>query len=65
MEQKKTKIEIYVDEDGQVVSIIEGKGIDLLSMMMAVIDDNDTFRKLVHKAEELLPIMKDHEPNKP
>ncbi len=64
MEQKKAKIEMYLNEDGKIETIIEGRGIDLLGIVMSVIDDDDTFRKLVYKAVELLPIIKNHEPNK-
>lgn len=59
MEQKKTKIEIYINEEGNVKTTIEGKGIDLLSMLMAVIDKNETFRNLIGKAIAGLSIMKD------
>ena len=54
MEQKKAKIELYLNEEGKVETIIEGKGIDLLC-----IDKNETFKKLVLKSEELLQVFDD------
>lgn len=58
MEQKKAKIEIYLNEDGKIETSIVGNGIDLLAMMMSVIDQDQTFRSLIYKAAELLSIMK-------
>lgn len=54
MEQKKAKIELYVNDEGKVVSIIQGKGLDLLGMMMAAMAENRIFRALSMKAAELL-----------
>lgn len=59
MEQKKAKIEIYLIENGKIETNIVGNGIDLLAMMMSVIDQDQTFRSLIYKAADLLPLMKD------
>lgn len=58
MEQKKAKIELYLDEEGKVVTIIQGKGLDLLGMMIAAIDQAGLFRTLVLKSAEFLQTMK-------
>ena len=57
-EQKKAKIEVYLDEEGKVVTIIQGKGMDLLGMLMAAIDNSGLFRTLVLKSAEFLQTMK-------
>lgn len=58
MEQKKAKIELYLDEEGKVVTIIQEKGLDLLGMMIAAIDRDGLFRTLVLKSAEFLQTMK-------
>lgn len=56
--QKKAKIEVYLDEEGKVVTIIQGKGLDLLGMLMAAMTNSDLFRTLVLKSAEFLQTMK-------